>query len=125
MPRAFRIFAFIMTAIWLPATLHCALDRAGMLPSAPVCCADEARPVAAADQCGTRCEMLDNGTYQAASDAHKIAAPTLLPSVLCLAEPTLTPDIVTPISPPKADTSAELIRTWHFVARAALPPRAP
>lgn len=122
MKRIFRIAVLLLLALWLPATLHCDLEAAGLAP-ASMECRDEHADAAHADD---NCDVVENGIYKAASATLKIFAPTLLaagpcPSVALPAPPVFIP----PLAPERTDSPPELTRTWQFLARAALPARAP
>ena len=121
MKSAFRLIALLLLALWLPATLHCDLEAAGLAHPA-LACHDEHAPGAHADNCA----LVEGGQYHAAIALLKVPAPSLLACTLCYltlrAEP---PVFVPPVSPEHTDSPPELIRVWQFARRAALPARAP
>ncbi len=125
MPRLYSLIVWVLAATWLPATLHCAIDRAGLLSATPECCSHDEQSAPEADRCDIRCELLDSGCFQTVKDSQKVAAPTLLPLLLYIVEAPLAPEMVQQVSPETVDLPPELERTWQFVSRAALPPRAP
>jgi hypothetical protein len=69
---------------------------------------------------------VESGDYQSAQNFLKVSAPSAVLLVFCLIElaPELTPvpEIVVSVN---VESPPEIRRTWHFVARAALSPRAP
>lgn len=114
-----------MAAFWLPATLHCAMDQAGLFDSAPACC-DHEQPKASGDRsCSERCAVFDRGINKASTENLSPAAPVLLALVDWLASAEFEPDVIAVGLVTTADSPPELARIWQFVARAALSPRAP
>jgi len=121
-----RLLVWIMVVLWLPATLHCAMDRAAMFNSKPACCDDDANAAADENGCGPRCDLLDGGTQKLANDLVKAHAPVLLVGLASVARLWSDKLVVAPqISPDGAESPPELSRTWQFVERAAPSPRAP
>ncbi len=118
-PRLRFIFALLLATLWLPATLHCALEEAGVIGAA-ACDVDQADPCAQ-DNCTT----VEATHYKSSEILTAVAAPTLF-VCLDLAELIPTETIIVPlVSPERSDCPLEVPRTWHFVTRAALPARAP
>ncbi len=113
------IFALLLATLWLPATLHCALEEAGMIGTAACATGDMEHCVL--DNCAT----VEATHYKTSDILIAVAAPTLL---VCLDQSELIPAeaiIVPLVSPERSDCPLEVPRTWHFVVRAALPARAP
>lgn len=125
MPHVRRLFVWVMVALWLPATLHCAIDRAGMFESQPACCDEHANQIPDAEDCAERCDLLNGGTPNLANDVVKVSAPVLLTCLSCLVERAREPVFVPLLSPVSAESPPEWVRTWQFVERAAWPARAP
>lgn len=123
--RVRRIIAFALLALWLPATMHCALEAAGINSAAP--CTEGCRSTDHHDVPRDACDVVESGAFKPAADTATILPPALLACRLCfvfLTAPTasLPPPVGVSdriVSPP------EVARTWHFTARAALPARAP
>lgn len=116
MRRLRSLTAWLLLALWLPATLHCSLDRAGVLGESQACI----------ESCATdNCDVLESGFCHSTSDVLKVPAPTALTCLCCLLE--ITPEtIVLPLlSPARTSSPPELARTWQFTARAAPLPGAP
>lgn len=112
------IFALLLATLWLPATLHCALEEAGLIGEA---CTVDKSDVCANDSCAT----VEATHYKSPDLLAVVLAPTLF-VCLDLAELNPTEAIIVPlVSPERSDCPLEVPRTWHFVARAALPARAP
>ncbi len=134
--RPFRsIVALLLALAWLPATLHCGLAALDAGEPAGDCClhAHTAAQDSADDSpddsahCGLGvCGIVESGDYQPAPNILKVSAPSAVVFVCCLIA--LAPEL-TPVPELTADAEAEcppeLRRTWHFVTRAALSPRAP
>ena len=128
MQRLRRILALVLVALWLPATLHCDLEAAGL--STLFHCvtdhhvsADSTHSESARDAC----DVVETGAFMPAADTATLPPPTLhallldflfVPTVLALKPPAR--GLCEQISAPP-----EVARTWHFVIRAAPPPRAP
>lgn len=122
MPRLSRFIALFLLALWLPATQHCDLEAAGLAPASVTCQEEHVADTHAADNC----TLVENGTYKHASALLKVPAPALAVACLCcLVELTPRPIFVPLVSPEQTDTPPELTRTWQFLARTALPARAP
>ena len=129
MPRVLRsIAALVLALIWLPATLHCGLEAAGFLDEASAtCCAhDEPSRAPSSDCTHGACGVVESGDYQPAHSFIKVVAPL---AVICFSslieitpEQTIVPAI---IAAAEVESPPEVRRTWQFVARAALSPRAP
>ncbi len=123
--RLRQIVSLLLLALWLPATLHCDLEAAGLAPTA-IACADETHAPATSGHADDSCGLIENSTYKSALTVVKAPAPTLLACCLCcVAALTPEPLFVPLVSPERSDTPPELTRTWQFRSRAALPARAP
>lgn len=117
------IFAFVLAGLWLPVTSHCALEEAGLIDE--VACDGAAADDAS--RCGRdSCSTVEASHYRMSHAPTMASAPVLLlcGEVYAVIPPAET-IIVAPIAPERTDCPPELPRTWHFVARAALPVRAP
>lgn len=117
MPRLRFIVALVLATLWLPATLHCALEQAGVI-SATACVADHGDH-------HDDCAKVETGHYKVSELSPGPAAPVLF---VCFDLGDVIPPetvVVPRISPERSDCPPEVPRTWHFLARAALPARAP
>lgn len=115
------IVAALLLAVWLPATLHCAMESAGVLTShSTACCSDG--QTCADDNCG----VLETGAYRSGGASAQVAAPDLLACV-CLLCPPLVPIATSesPLAPSVVDRPLDWVPVWRFVQRAAPSPRAP
>lgn len=119
--RLHRFCALLLLALWLPATLHCDFQTAGL--DELFACADEhhSSPADAKDNCST----VESGWFQRLAAA-SLPAPALVVVPVVFLAP--APGLLTPPDPRLGERVAappEIARTWHFSARAAPPPRAP
>jgi hypothetical protein len=116
MRRLRSLAAWLLVVLWLPATLHCSLEQAGLLGGDEAC----------AESCATdNCDVLESGLFKSTTAVLKVPAPTALTCLCCLNEITPETIVVPPLSPEGTVSPPELARTWQFTARAAPPPRAP
>jgi len=122
-----RIAAFLLLALWLPATQHCGLEAAGLFSHAMECHeADDCPTPPLQSHCDTdNCQPIEDTAYKTSSTTIEIAAPLALTCLCCLHEITPETIVVPLISPERTNTPPELVPTWRFVARAAGEPRAP
>ena len=123
------IFALLLATLWLPATLHCQLEAAG-LEIIFVChdhdhdtAHDQVAPVSSADHCADdACHALEGAALKAFTSVKLVGDATLF--VLAhLPVPPETP--AAGLSPERSDAPQELSRCWQFTTRAAPPSRAP
>ena len=121
MQRLCRILALALVALWLPATLHCDLEAAGL--EIGVLCHDHDTPEAAAAHCtDDACHAIESAAYTAFT-LTKLVSGTVLSVVALLPEPLALPTAA--LSPARSDVPRELQRSWQFTTRAAPPARAP
>ncbi len=124
-----RILALALVALWLPATLHCALEAAG-LNGLFHCVNDLHAPCdhsAPSDIPVDACNVIEDASFKPAADTATVPPPALHALLLDFVfGPTALP-----LTPPACGLTAqnsappEVARMWHFVVRAAPPPRAP
>jgi hypothetical protein len=125
MRRLFPFIACLLAVLWLPATVHCGLETAGLLlhehgiESADTGCAT----VCAADNCAA----IEGGEFANSSVLLQVTAPTFFVCALHLIASRVQTDVIEMpvVSPDKTDSPIELARTWQFTARTALLPGAP
>src|SRR5215218_6663576 len=110
-----RLFVWVMVALWLPATLHCAIDRSGLFESKPICCGDEIDR-AAESNCAERCDPLSDGVQKLTVGVMKAPAPVLATcfAIFLAIRPAVIS--VPSISPTDREAPPEIGRTWQFVA---------
>lgn len=119
-----RLVALAVLALWLPTTLHCALEAAGVA-FGDSCCAEDA----SAEGCEVDgCQTVE-GEFRLSTPV-QLTAPAPMAAASFLLCPRLVPAI--PPAPPPvtgvitaAEAPREFIRAWCFALRAAPAPRAP
>ncbi len=130
MPRLPRLIALLLLALWLPATLHCDLEAAGIehiFGGHDHASASHDHAPAPSEHASDDIQHSTDGlSYRLDSLALKMPLPAFAFLYAVAAIPLLAPS-----DPPAnfiAETGTappEVARTWHFVTRAALPSRAP
>lgn len=121
-----QLFSLLLVTLWLPATLHCQLEAAGLGESHhDDCCPEQSAPTGT-DCLGDACANIETSLIKESAPDLNLAAPVghhlfcgIAPAILraALVAPALSP---TGHAPP-----LELKVTWQFVERAAPPARAP
>lgn len=118
-----RLVALMLLALWLPATLHCDLEAAGVTNI--LGCHDH-RAAGPAFGTDDHCHSIEGVSYKLDFGSSKTPPPGDF-ILFVLADPR----VITTATPPRriaVESRAappEIARTWHFVARAAPPARAP
>lgn len=122
MSRVVRLALWLLVALWLPATMHCQLEAAGMGEShQDSCCADE---TADSECLGDACANIENSLIKDSTQELHLAAPiTVCP--LCCAALVRTARVEPILSPKRHAPPLELKVAWQFIERAAPPARAP
>jgi hypothetical protein len=127
MSRSARLLWLLLMAIWLPATLHCRLEAAGLEP-AHECCAENGAQASAGDCRDDPCPTVEENLFKESSQGLTVSAPSawdcdldgaMMPGA-CASIPT-----VPALSPARHAPPPELEAAWQFMARAAPPARAP
>jgi hypothetical protein len=111
-----KLLAVVMLAIWLPASMHCALEDAGILEKDSAC-ADS--PTGTHDR-SDECQFETSGIHLQKSE---IAVAALIPALVVVIETAQLDScgLVILANPSLPD----LCPSWQFVYRTALPIRAP
>lgn len=124
MRRFLPFFSLLLVALWLPATQHCALEAAGLIPTT---CQDEQSGDTKNGASGG-CDTVESGAYKISSDVIKAPVPDMAVCAcfLCL-HFALIDARVEPVFFPvgASDRPPDWVTTWQFTRRAALPSRAP
>lgn len=124
MPRVVRFALWLLVALWLPATMHCQLEAAGMGESQHDSCCTGATADSGADCFGDACANIENSLIKDSAPELHLAAPvTVCPfGGAALVRAARTEPILSPKrhAPPLA-----LKVAWQFIERAAPPARAP
>lgn len=119
--RLRRLLTFALLALWLPATLHCDLEAAGL--ALPFICHDHDTATRSDWPCADdECHALDGASYTAFA-LTKLVSATVLSVLARLPDSIETP--VDGVRPERTDVPRKLRRTWQFDTRAAPPARAP
>ena len=122
--RLFIVFAWLVAALWLPATLHCAVETAGWFDLTDCCESHAAAPSAGGHEELDHCATLESGVLREELSATVLSAPVavLLEALRpALAEETTAANGVTPwrTAPPEI---GGLWRATHRVVAAARAP---
>lgn len=129
------LVALVLAALWLPVTLHCAIEAVVEVDGARClgACHDSSTTVEhdghrdsshAAGHDG--CEIVESGRYKAGFTLLKVAPPlaTLCACLLCVHAPETEPETVAVVSA-ALERPRDWVPGWHFVRRAAPASRAP
>ncbi len=126
MRRLLPFIACLLAVLWLPATLHCGLETAGLLL--------HEHGIESADTgCATACEndsctLVEEGAFKNATGVTKVSAPVLalcVTQLVLISAASAAVEPLSSVSPDTTDSPPELARTWQFIARTALLPGAP
>jgi hypothetical protein len=121
---AYKLVAFLLLTLWLPATEHCDLESAGFT----ILAHDDHHSSSCKDSCqDDACHSIEGISYPKASSDLRVLPPTVS-FAYCLLSVLAAPVVVQcePVSLATAPPELQaLCRTWQFVRRAALPARAP
>ena len=125
MSRLHQFLVVVLLACWLPATTHCAMEAANMVP--PTCCENPAAPADDSDDehGAPHCSEWEN-RLSAAQETIAAKEPVLtccefLLALTCVPEP----DSVALTTRHEENSPPVWRTTWHFARRTALPVRAP
>lgn len=115
----------LLLALWVPVTMHCALETVPGFSFLQWCCSQDEAPQPQHDCSQDSCSAVESGFYKIEDN------PTITPGLALLlafaewdwvAEP---PTDTTSAFLPASLTPPELPRFWQFSYRTALLPRAP
>lgn len=116
-----RLIALLLLALWLPATLHCDLETAGV--HIGIICHDHETQAESDNHCtDDACHTLEASALTAFTLTKLVGSVTL--SVVALL-PTPLELPADSVRPERTDVPCELGRRWQFSRRAAPPARAP
>lgn len=123
--RLARMLILLLVAAWLPVTLHCRLEAAG-LHGSDECCAREQAAAAAGDCKDDACPTVEEALYKETVQVLKVTAPDLSLCFACLAlVPSSPVDAEPALSPARHAPPPEIEAAWQFIVRAAPRARAP
>jgi hypothetical protein len=126
MSRLARTLLFVLVALWLPVTLHCRLEAAGVLDQHDACCASEPTAVPLSG-CQDACPTVEEALFKESAQDLKVDAPALNHCFACFSALALERDLRAEptLSPVRHAPPLELRVAWQFITRAAPPARAP
>jgi hypothetical protein len=116
--------AVLLLALWMPVTMCCEMEMAGVLSECGACQDEKAADGVASDCDVDGSAMIESGSVRLQHHVLLVKAPDLADFLLLAA---LSPDLAAPpaLSLDRTTAPPEWIRSWQFVMRAALPSRAP
>ena len=125
--RVVQLLALLLLALWLPATLHCQLEAAGFGTRHHDNCCTDSTKTGTTDCRDDACANIEASLRKETAPVLALAAPEACLCLLCLPAPACAcVGCVEPaLSPERHEAPPELAVTWHFLARAAPPARAP
>ena len=122
--RRFKNLVFALAALlWLPVSVHCQLEAVPGLEF--LRCSDEAPTSQPASKDCSDCCAVEKSQYRAEQVRLNLPMPELLP--LCFA-PALSASETDPVQVfvgVRTAVPPQLLKTWQFASRTALPVRAP
>lgn len=125
MVRLRHLAAWMLVALWLPATLHCDFEAVGL--DTLFHCETDHHSQSDEPASDDSCDVVENGWFKLSATQVGLAAPLLSVCTLCFSSPLPADPLDSPAIEPSEElvAPAEVARTWQFVVRAALPARAP
>ena len=122
-----QIVAFVLLALWMPATQHCGLEAAGVITAnsaneSVACCA----PTAAACAYDS-CHVIEQFAPKTSNDSLQVSTPDFVACACFLFVQILDRELSarSVVSVVATDYPMGWVPTWHFARRAAPLPRAP
>jgi hypothetical protein len=123
--KFFSTIAWLLAAVWLPASQHCNLETTGWLDIVHCCGADSATSTDDAHDDLGHCATIQSGVPREMLDTGCLMVPVV--AVLELLRPLLQSELI-PVSngvaPPIA-APPEIGGLWRIVQRVVAPPQAP
>jgi len=126
-PRWSKTASLLLLAVWLPATLHCRLEAAGLTAPHHEECHEEAGHGTATDCKEDACPAIEEALIKDTSADLAVSAPADCACALCLAVllGTCEGGSELSLSPARHAPPPDLMAGWQFEFRAAPPARAP
>jgi len=112
--------ALLLLTLWVPATSHCLLERAGVIPIAG-CCAKSLGDCSQGD-CATGCGVVESTLAKSSTQTPHLSLPRLIVAQVL---PPLTPQASTQIALGWLFWPPDNFRLAEFLAHRTLPVRAP
>ena len=112
--------SLVLLVLWVPITTHCCWE--GVIGGDLFKCAPLAAEKGDCSNDGDSCSSVESGSYKVSDVTPDLPAPVF--SVVLFELPVL---VTMPSLEAASQTAApdEILTTWQFVSRSALPPRAP
>ena len=120
MKRLFQLFTILLALAWLPIATHCSWE--GLIAGDLFKCDTGTAQKGDCSEDGDGCVAVESGSYKVPDTAPEV--PTPLFAVVLFELPVVVPNLSEQAAPHTA-APAEVPVSWQFVARTALPPRAP
>ena len=114
------LVAWIILASWMPATLHCALEAAGVLEVGACCDSDAHAAEATTDECAP----IDRTLYNGVAGDLVVSSPILHVAYTLPLEPPALASEKTFLGP-RYSLPEDWLAAWDFEHRTALPSNAP
>ena len=107
--------------LWVPLTSHCYLEDSGLLSSlSDKCCASDNSTPTKDDPCDEGCKLVEKAAGKIQNN-QRLVVPALVSLSIAFSAPAEIPLLV----PEVTLWPSETLHLVQFVARTALPPRAP
>jgi hypothetical protein len=113
-----------LLALWLPATMHCALETVPGFSFLQWCCSAERAHQTSSDCPDEVCGEIESGLYLLRDSPPILPSPDLL-AVTAWDHTVASPPDASPRVGHVSSIPLKLARSWQFCYRTALPPRAP
>jgi len=113
-----------LLALWVPATMHCALETVPGFSFLQWCCSAEKAHQASGDCPDEVCGEIESGLYLLRDSPPILPSPGLL-AVTAWDNTVESPPDASPLFGDVSSTPLRLAHSWQFSYRTALPPRAP
>jgi hypothetical protein len=117
------LLVLLLALVWAPMTAHCNIESVPGFSF--LTCETDVAHETSPKHCGTECCVLESSPYRS-DDSKPVSAPIAVAAILCQLElidlqqaAQHVPDLRLLTVPP------ELPKSWQFIARTALPVRAP
>ena len=122
--RVFIAFAWLLAALWLPVTLHCAVETSGWLDVVDCCGGDTSASTAGGHEELDHCATFDAGVPREELNAPVLSVPVV--PLLEILRPVLVADVGSPNGvTPWLAAPPEIGGLWRAVERVVAPARAP
>lgn len=127
MSRLVRLVVLLLAAIWLPVTMHCRIEAAGLLEPHDGCAQELSNQTSDTGCKDDACPTVEDALFKETAAFPALVAPVDGNSTARLLAllATFREDVEPVLSPARQAPPAELVTSWQFHTRAAPPARAP